>query len=129
MDESLLLLVSLSGQHGAEADLWGVVWGSVVSLFAAFALFFRCLQEPLQRSTLLGGGIGWLMGRFGATVDNVLAFEIATAVGHLITASADERSDLFWALRGGGGNFGVVTKITYRLHQLGPVLGGMAIFH
>jgi FAD/FMN-containing dehydrogenase len=81
-----------------------------------------CATVGMGGSTL-GGGIGWLMGRFGATVDNVLAFEIATAEGHLITASADERPDLFWALRGGGGNFGVVTEITYRLHQLGPVLG------
>jgi FAD/FMN-containing dehydrogenase len=87
-----------------------------------------CATVGMGGSTL-GGGIGWLMGRFGATVDNVLAFEIATAEGHLITASADEHPDLFWALRGGGGNFGVVTEITYRLHQLGPVLGGMAIFH
>jgi FAD/FMN-containing dehydrogenase len=87
-----------------------------------------CATVGMGGSTL-GGGIGWLMGRFGATVDNVLAFEIATAEGRLITASADEHPDLFWALRGGGGNFGVVTEITYRLHQLGPVLGGMVIFH
>jgi FAD/FMN-containing dehydrogenase len=76
----------------------------------------------------LGGGIGWLMGRFGATVDNVLAFEVVTAESAIITASAAEHPDLFWALRGGGGNFGVVTAITYQLHQLGPVLGGPAIF-
>ena len=87
-----------------------------------------CATVGMGGSTL-GGGIGWLMGRFGATVDNVLAFEIVTAEGQLITASADEHPDLFWALRGGGGNFGVVTEITYRLHQLGPVLGGVAIFH
>jgi len=87
-----------------------------------------CATVGMGGSTL-GGGIGWLMGRFGATVDNVLAFEIVTAEGQLITASADEHPDLFWALRGGGGNFGVVTEITYRLHQLGPVLGGVAIFY
>ena len=87
-----------------------------------------CATVGMGGSTL-GGGIGWLMGRFGATVDNVLAFEVATAAGELITASADEHPDLFWALRGGGGNFGVVTEFTYQLHQLGPVLGGVAIFH
>lgn len=74
-----------------------------------------------------GGGIGWLTGRFGATVDNVLAFEIVTADGQIRTASADKDPDLFWALRGGA-NFGVVTNITYRLHPLGPVLGGTAVF-
>jgi FAD/FMN-containing dehydrogenase len=76
----------------------------------------------------LGGGIGWLMGRFGMTIDNVLAFEVVTADGELITASADEHPDMFWALRGGGGNFGVVTEITYRLHSVSTVLGGMALF-
>ncbi|HET9223685.1 MAG TPA: FAD-binding oxidoreductase, partial [Roseiflexaceae bacterium] len=87
-----------------------------------------CATIGMGGSTL-GGGIGWLMGRFGATVDNVLAFELVTADGKLITASAEQHPDLFWALRGGGGNFGVVTEISYRLHQLGPVFGGMAIFH
>ena len=87
-----------------------------------------CATVGMGGSTL-GGGIGWLMGRFGMTIDNVLAFELVTAEGAIITASADEHPDLFWALRGGGGNFGVVTTITYQLHQLGTVLGGMAIFH
>jgi FAD/FMN-containing dehydrogenase len=61
-------------------------------------------------------------------VDNVLAFELVTAEGEQITASATEHPDLFWALRGGGGNFGVVTAIEYRLHRLGAVLGGPLIF-
>jgi FAD/FMN-containing dehydrogenase len=87
-----------------------------------------CASVGMGGSTL-GGGIGWLMGRFGATIDNVLACEVVTAEGAIITASADEHADLFWALRGGGGNFGVVTNFTYRLHLLTQVLGGMAIFH
>ncbi len=86
-----------------------------------------CATVGMGGSTL-GGGIGWLMGRFGATIDNVLAFELVTADGRIRTASADEHADLFWALRGGGGNFGVVTRISYRLHRLGPVLGGPLIF-
>jgi FAD/FMN-containing dehydrogenase len=86
-----------------------------------------CATVGMGGSTL-GGGIGWLMGRFGATVDNVLAFEVVTADGAIVTASADERPELFWALRGGGGNFGVVTAISYKAHRLTTVLGGMLLF-
>ena len=86
-----------------------------------------CATVGMGGSTL-GGGIGWLIGRFGATVDNVLAFELVSATGELLQASEHEHPELFWALRGGGGNFGVVTAITYQLHALGPVLGGPVIF-
>ena len=75
----------------------------------------------------LGGGLGWLMGRFGLACDNIVAFEIVTADGESIVASADEHQDLFWALKGGGGNFGVVTEITYRLHPVTTVLSGMLL--
>jgi FAD/FMN-containing dehydrogenase len=75
----------------------------------------------------LGGGIGWLMGRFGMTIDNVVGFEMVSAEGDVLTITSDEHPDLFWALRGGGGNFGVVTAFTYRLHPVGTVLGGAAI--
>jgi hypothetical protein len=76
----------------------------------------------------LGGGIGWLTGKYGLAVDNVRAFEIVTADGQLRRASTQENPDLFWALRGGGGNFGIVTALEYQLHPVGKVLGGMALY-
>jgi len=75
----------------------------------------------------LGGGVGWLMGQHGLSCDNTLSYDIVTADGELITASADEHPDLFWALKGGSGNFGVVTSITYRLHPIGAVISGMLL--
>ncbi len=76
----------------------------------------------------LGGGIGWLNGKHGLACDNVLSFEVVTADGQLLSASADENTDLFWALRGGSGNFGVVTSFEYKLHAVGPVLAGMTVY-
>jgi hypothetical protein len=72
----------------------------------------------------LGGGLGRLMGLHGATCDNLLSAEDVTADGTVLTASAQENEDLFWGIRGGGGNFGVVTSLEYRLHPIGPVLAG-----
>ncbi len=76
----------------------------------------------------LGGGIGWLNGKHGLACDNVLAADVVTADGELRRASADENPDLYWAIRGGSGNFGVVTSFTYRLHPVGPVLAGGLVF-
>jgi FAD/FMN-containing dehydrogenase len=76
----------------------------------------------------LGGGVGWLMGRCGLTCDTTLAYSLITADGELVTASAEEHSDLFWALKGGGGNFGIVTSITYRLQPVGTVISGMILY-
>jgi FAD/FMN-containing dehydrogenase len=77
----------------------------------------------------LGGGLGYLTRRFGWTVDNLEEVEIVTADGQIRTASRDENADLLWALRGGGGNFGVVTRFTFRLHEVGPtVTGGLVVW-
>jgi FAD/FMN-containing dehydrogenase len=73
----------------------------------------------------LGGGLGWLMAKYGLAVDNLLAVELVTADGEVLDVEAASHPDLFWALRGGGGNFGVATSFTYRLHPLSTVVGGL----
>jgi FAD/FMN-containing dehydrogenase len=76
----------------------------------------------------LGGGIGFLMRKHGLTVDNLLAAEVVTADGSIVQASADEHPDLFWALRGGGGNFGVVSSFRFALHPVGPTVVAGPVF-
>jgi FAD/FMN-containing dehydrogenase len=76
----------------------------------------------------LGGGYGWLNGKYGLACDNLLSVDIVTADGRLVTASTDENPDLFWAIRGAGANFGVVTSFEYRLHPVGPVLAGLLLY-
>ncbi|HKF44341.1 MAG TPA: FAD-binding oxidoreductase [Thermoanaerobaculia bacterium] len=77
----------------------------------------------------LGGGLGWLMGKYGLAVDNLLSADIVTADGNILTASAEENPDLFWGIRGGGGNFGVAASFEFRLHQVGPTVTGGMVAH
>src|SRR5690606_10329414 len=76
----------------------------------------------------LGGGLGWLMRKHGLSCDNLVSADVVTADGGLVVASADENPDLFWALRGGGGNFGVVTSFEFGLHELEPIVRASAAY-
>jgi FAD/FMN-containing dehydrogenase len=77
----------------------------------------------------LGGGLGWLMSKLGLAADNLIKAEIVTATGDILTATSSENPDLFWGVRGGGGNFGVATRFDYQLHPIGPVITGGYIFY
>jgi len=108
----------------------GATWGDFDHETRAFGLATTGgIARPTGIAGLtLGGGHGFLMRQYGLACDNLLAVDLVTAEGHLLTASSDEHADLFWGLRGGGGNFGVVTSFEYQLHQVGQILGGLLIY-
>jgi FAD/FMN-containing dehydrogenase len=91
-------------------------------------LFLVQLSSSSIAGLTLGGGVGGLVRKYGLTCDNVLSFDIATADGKPRVASANENEDLFWALRGGGGNFGIVTSFEFRVHPVSTVLGGLVMY-
>ena len=108
----------------------GAVWAQVNAAAAQFglgSLAGRCSTVGVTGYTL-GGGAGWLSRTFGFAADSVVRAEVVTADGRLVTASADEHPDLFWALRGGGGNFGIVTSLEFTLYPADRVFSGMSLY-
>jgi FAD/FMN-containing dehydrogenase len=108
----------------------GVVWGDLDREAQAFdlATVGGTVATTGVAGLTLGGGFGWLTNKHGLTIDNLLSADVVTADGRLVHASDDENPDLFWALRGAGANFGIVTSFQFRLHPVGPeILGGMVL--
>jgi FAD/FMN-containing dehydrogenase len=129
------MVIDLSAMRAVRVDCGrrvaqvqgGALWADVDQQTQAYGLATTggIISHTGVGGLTLGGGIGWLMRKHGLTIDNLLVADVVTADGELLQASEDEHSDLFWALRGGGGNFGVVASFEFRLHPLGPdVLAG-----
>jgi FAD/FMN-containing dehydrogenase len=133
------ILIDLGGLKRIEVDTasrtaragGGVLWGEFDAATQEHALHTpggRVTTTGLGGFTT-GGGYGWTSSKHGLTCDNLLSARVVLADGSVVTASEDENSDLFWGIRGGGGNFGIVTEFEFRLHPLGPiVLAGLALW-
>jgi FAD/FMN-containing dehydrogenase len=133
------LMIDLSGMRGVHVDprarraraQGGATWGDYnrETQLHGLASTGGVVSTTGVGGLTLGGGLGWLMGKHGMAVDRLRAVELVTATGEVVRASADEYPDLFWALRGGGGNFGVATWLEYELAPVGPtVTGGLVAY-
>jgi FAD/FMN-containing dehydrogenase len=131
LDLSLMKGVHIDRERGLARANGGVLWGEYDRETQAFGL-----HTPGGRVTTTGvggfttgGGYGWTSTKFGLTCDSLVEADVVTADGRLLTASETENEDLFWGIRGGSGNFGIVTSFQFRLHPLGPIiLGGLLVF-
>jgi len=129
------LMVDLARMKGIRVDpvartaraQGGVIWKELNRETAAHRLAVTggAISTTGIAGLTLGGGLGWLMAKYGLAVDNLLGVELVTADGSIVDVTADSDPDLFWALRGGGGNFGVAASFQYRLHPLDMVVGGL----
>lgn len=133
------LMIDLSLMRGVRVDpnartarvQGGATWGDLDHETQAFGLATPggVISTTGIAGLTLGGGMGWLSRRYGLSVDNLRAVDVVTADGELVTASDHEQPDLFWGIRGGGGNFGIVTSFEFALHEVGPaVLAGPTVY-
>ena len=133
------LVLDLSAMNGIRVDpgrgtvvaQGGALWRDVDAETQAFGLATTggIISSTGIGGFTLGGGIGWLVRKCGLTCDNLIAADIVTADGQYLHTSESERPELLWALRGGGGNFGVVTSLELRLHEVGPTIFGGLVFY
>jgi FAD/FMN-containing dehydrogenase len=132
------LVIDLSTMKGIRVDpdarsvraQGGVIWRELDHETQAFGLATTggTVSNTGIVGLTLGGGLGWLMGKHGLAIDNLISADVVTADGQFRKASAVDHPDLFWALRGGGGNFGVVTSVEYQVHEVTQVLGGLVLY-
>jgi FAD/FMN-containing dehydrogenase len=133
------LMIDLSAMRGVHVDprarraraQGGATWGDYNRETQVYGLASTggVVSTTGVGGLTLGGGLGWLMGKHGMAVDSLVAVELVTATGEVVRASADEHPDLFWALRGGGGNFGVATWLEYELYPVGPTVTAGLVAH
>jgi FAD/FMN-containing dehydrogenase len=133
------LMIDLATMRGIQVDpvarvvraQGGVTWAELnrETQLHGLAVTGGMVSSTGIAGLTLGGGLGWLMGKYGLALDNLRAVELVTADGKALQVSKDEHPDLFWALRGGGGNFGVATWFEYQLHPVGPMITGGLIAH
>jgi FAD/FMN-containing dehydrogenase len=133
------LMIDLSSMKGIYVDTQartvrvqsGVTWGELnrETQLHGLAATGGAVSSTGVAGLTLGGGLGWLMGKYGLSIDNLLSVEIVTAAREILRASEKENSDLFWGLRGGGGNFGVATSFEFNLYDVGPtIIGGLVAY-
>ncbi len=129
IDVSLMKGISVDAASLTATAQAGLTWGEFDRGTHAHGLATTggLISSTGIAGLTLGGGVGWLMGRCGLVCDNTLSYDIVLAGGELVRANASEHQDLFWALKGGGGNFGVVTSITYRMYPIREVVSGLVV--
>jgi FAD/FMN-containing dehydrogenase len=133
------MLIDLAPMNSVEVDAegrtakvgGGAIWSEVDNATQPHGLAVPggVVSDTGVAGLTLGGGYGWVRRKYGLSSDSLKAAELVTADGSVITASADENPDLFWAIRGGGGNFGIVTSFTFELHEVGPEVAFAATFY
>ena len=119
--------INVDPEHGTATAQGGVTWNELNEAAAIHGLAVTggAVSTTGIAGYTLGGGLGWLMGKYGLACDNLETVELVTAAGDVLQVDAESHPDLLWALRGGGGNFGVATSFTYRVHPLNTVTGGL----